>query len=167
MRYLVLLTSVIFLLSAGIVAAQKGQVNFSGKWALNTEKSDLGDNSGGRRGGMPASAMTVDQKDNKLVVSSTRKNRDGADETSTATYTLDGKECKNESPNRVTLSTAKWAADSKSLTISSTITGSRGGQEFTTKATEIWSMAEGMLSLKTTRTTQRGESTTTAVYNKS
>lgn len=167
MRYLVLLTSVVFLLSASVVNAQKGKVNFSGKWALNVEKSDLGETSGGRRGGMPASKMNVEQKGNKLMVEAVRKNREGVDESTVSNYTLDGKECKNEGNNLVSVSTANWSDEGKTLTIASDVTVSRGGQEFTFKSTEIWSLAEGILTVKTTRVTQRGERVTTAVYNKS
>ncbi|HUU26960.1 MAG TPA: hypothetical protein VM123_04040 [archaeon] len=167
MRYLVLLTSAIFLFSASLLNAQKSPINFSGKWTLNAEKSDPGESSGRRRGGMPASKMNVEQKDNKLTVEDFRTNRDGEEVSTVSTYTLDGKECKNESSNRTSVSTASWSEDKKSLTISSAIAISRGGQEFNMKSTEIWSLTEGILTIKATRSSQMGERTTTAVYNKS
>jgi hypothetical protein len=167
MRYLVILAGVVFLFSASVVNAQKGKVNFSGKWALNVEKSDLGETSGGRRGGMPASKMNVEQKGNKLTVEAFRKNQEGAEDSTVLNYTLDGKECKNEGNNRVSVSVVNLTDNGKTLTIASDVTVSRGGQEFTFKSTEIWSLAEGILTVKTTRTTQRGERVTTAVYNKS
>ncbi|HLA39280.1 MAG TPA: hypothetical protein VJ417_04745 [Candidatus Glassbacteria bacterium] len=167
MRYLVLLAGLVFLFSVSALDAQKSKTDFSGKWALNTEKSDLGDMSSGRRGGLPSSKLNVEQKDNMLMVESFRTNQDGVEESMKSTYSLDGKECKNEGTNRSSVSTATWSEDGKLLTIISSVTMSRSGQEFSMKVNEVWSLAEGALSIKATRTTQRGERTTTAVYNKS
>lgn len=165
MRYLVLFISAGLLLSAGVLSAQKSTVNFSGEWALNADKSDLGGSSRSGRS-MAASKMVVEQKDTILVVEATRTNRDGEEVSIVSTYTLDGKECKNESNNRTSVSVAEWSEDGKTLTITSTMTFSRGGEEFTMEATEIWSLDNGALSIETTRSTPRGERKSKAVYNK-
>jgi hypothetical protein len=167
MRYLVLLISGVILLSADVLSAQKSAVDFTGQWVLNEDKSDLGGGSGGRRRGMSASKMVVEQKEGKLVVEAFRTNRDGEEVSTASTYTLDGKECKNESENRTSVSVAKWSEDGKALTISSKMTFSRSGQEFTMESVEIWSLAEKTLTIETTRTSSRGERKSKAVYEKS
>jgi len=62
----------------------------------------------------------------------------------------------------------KWAAGDQSFAISSTTTGERDGQSFTFKATETWTLGDGGKSLTVTavRTSQQGEVTTKAFYDK-
>ena len=127
----------------------------------------MGDQSSGRRGGMLATKLVVTQKGNDLSVETFRQNRDGDEVSTTSKYTLDGKECKNGEDSRQSVSTASWSEDGKILTISSEITISRNGQEFNLKMVEKWSMADGTLIIEGTRTSQRGERITKAVYNKS
>ena len=167
MRYLVMLVGVAFLAGTVALNAAKKSADFSGTLVLNTEKSELGDQSSGRRGGMPAAKLVVTQKDNNLTVESFRKDQDGNEVSMSSTYTLDGIECKNGDENRKSVSTAVWSADGMLLTITSDITMSRNGQDFTMKMVEKWSLGDGMLTVDGTRTTQRGERTTKAVYNKS
>ena len=167
MRYLVMLAGVVFLAGTVALNAAKKSTDFSGTWVLNTEKSELGDQSSGRRGGMPAAKLVVTQKGNDLSVESFRKDQDGNEISMTSKYTLDGKECRNGDENRKSVSTAAWSADGMLLTISSDVTMSRNGQEFTSKVVEKWSLGDGMLTVDGTRTSQRGERTTKAVYNKS
>ena len=166
MRYLVLFISGVLLLIASVLSAQESTVNFAGEWVLNEDKSDLGGSPSGRRS-MIASKMVVEQKDDKFVVEAFRTNRDGEEVSTVFTYTLDGKECKNESDYRTSVSVAEWSEDGKTLTISSTITFSRSGQEFTMESTEIWSLDKDALSVETTRSTSRGERTSKGVYDKS
>jgi len=167
MRYLVLFISVVLLFSASVLSAQESPVNFTGEWVLNEDKSDLGGGTSGRGRSMIASKMVVEQEDNKLVVEAFRTNRDGEEVSTVSTYTLDGKECKNESNYRTSVSVAEWSEDGKTLTISSTITFSRSGREFTMESTEIWSLDKQTLSVETTRSTSRGERTSKGVYDKS
>jgi hypothetical protein len=167
MRYLVLLISGVLLLSADMLSAQESAVDFTGEWALNEDKSDLGGGPGGRRRGMRASKMFVEQKENKLVVEAFRTNRAGEEMSNVSTYTLDGKECTNSNAFMTSVSVAEWSEDGKTLTISSTITFSRSGREFTMESTAIWSLAENTLAIETTRTSSRGERKSKAVYDKS
>jgi hypothetical protein len=62
----------------------------------------------------------------------------------------------------------KWAGDGQSLTISSTTTGERNGQSFTFSGIETWILGDGgkSLTVTTVRTSQQGEVTTKAAYDK-
>jgi hypothetical protein len=168
MRSFVLFIIVVFLMSAVVVSAQEGKINFSGEWTLNADKSEFGGGGGGRggRGMMASSKMSVEQKDNVLTVETFRQNRDGEEISTTNTYTLDGKKSNNENNFGTTESVATWSKDGKTLTINSTMTGSRGGQEFTMESTAVWSLEGNILTVETTRSTQRGEMTSKAVYDK-
>ena len=167
MRYLGLFVSGVLLLSASVLGAQESAVNFSGEWVLNEDKSDLGDGSGGRRRGMAASKMNIEQKGNKLAVEAFRTNRDGEEVSRVSTYTLDGKECTNGNDFMTSVSVAEWSKDGKTLTISSTSTFSRRDRQFTMESTQIWSLDKGALTIDTTRSSQRGERKSKTVYNKS
>ncbi len=167
MRYLVLFISVVLLFSASVLSAQESPVNFTGEWVLNEDKSDLGGGTSGRGRRMIVSKMVVEQKDNKLVVEAFRTNRDGEEVSTASTYTLDGKECTNTTEFSTSVSVAEWSEDGKTLTISSTITFSRSGQEYTMESTGIWSLDKQTLSVETTRSTSRGERTSKGVYDKS
>lgn len=166
MRHLSLFICVVLILSASVVSAQESPVDFSGKWVLNTDKSELGGRPGGRRGGMAASKMVVEQKDNKLVVESFRQNRDGEEVSTVYTYTLDGKECKNETNFGTQVSMSEWSKDKKTLTVTSEMTMSRGDREFAIESTAVWSLEKDTLTIVTTRSTPRGERTSKAVYDK-
>jgi hypothetical protein len=170
MKFIALFTVVVLLMGAVVVSAEDSKPNFSGEWVLNVEKSDQGGDRGGarggRRGGMMAAKMNIEQKDNQLVVESFRKNRDGEDVSTKATYTLDGKKCKNDTNFGTRESTANWSKDGKMLTIESTMNMSRGDREFTMNSTEKWSLDKNVLTIETTRSTPRGERTSKAVYDK-
>ncbi len=166
MRQLVLLCCAALLCCAGLLNAKDGPVDFSGSWTLDQSKSELGDTGGGRRGGMVAPKLTVTQQEGKLTVATVRRGRDGGETPVTLVYTLDGKESRNGSENRSTVSVAKWSEDGKSLTIDSEATFSREGQQFTMKSTEVWVLVDGALVIEAVRTTARGDFTTRAVYTR-
>ena len=176
MRHLLIVTLVLLLISACGEKAQQGAVDFSGEWALNAEKSDMGAPRGGdrpgeregRRGGMGmgAAKMTVAQTENELLVETMRQNRDGEEFLMKSTYTLDGKKSKNDSNFGDRVSTARWSKDGKTLTIASTMTMFREDREFTMESIEKWSLEEGALIIETTRSTPMGERTSKAVYDR-
>ena len=166
MRLIALFTVAVLLLGAIVVSAQEAKPNFSGEWVLNADKSTQPEGPGGRRGGMMASKMTIEQKDNQLIIESVRKNRDGEDVSTKATYTLDGKKCKNDTNFGTRESTANWSKDGKMLTIESTMNMSRGDREFTMESTEKWSLDKNVLTIETTSSSPRGERTSKAVYHK-
>jgi hypothetical protein len=164
MRVFALFTIVVLLLISTILFASDGKVNFSGEWTLNKDKSDLGDS--GRRRGRAATKLIIEQEDNKLVVESFRQNRDGEEVSTKLTYTLDGKKNKNEMRFGDQVSTTKWSEDSKSLTIESTMTMSRGDRDITIESINNWSLDGELLTIGSTRTTPRGERKSNAVYSK-
>lgn len=166
MRFIALITAVVLLMNAFIVTAQDTKPNFSGEWALNAAKSDQPEGPGGRRGPMAPSKLIVEQKENQLVVETFRKNREGQDVTDKATYTLDGKKCKNDTNWGTRESTVNWSKDGKMLIIESTMKMSRGDRDFTMESTEKWSLDKNVLTIVTTRSTPMGERTSKAVYEK-
>lgn len=100
-KTVLLCIATVALAALGCVAADKP--NFSGKWVLDTEKSDFGQ--------MPApSSQTqeVDHKDPKLKIKTTTKGPQG-DRTAEASYTTDGEENTNPGPQGTEIkSKTKW-----------------------------------------------------------
>ena len=141
--------------------AQAGKANFSGTWALNEAKSTLGDSGGGRYG---AGNLVAKQEANLLTIERTRTNQDGETSTTTMKFTLDGKESVNTNSRGESKSTAKWSADSKSLTIvtESTFDGNKR------TSTEVWSLTDAKtLSVASKRQGRDGEEVkTTRAYDK-
>jgi len=166
MKAIALFTVIILLIGVVAISAGESKMDFSGTWVLNADKSDLGGGRGGSRGFRGNSKMVVEQKDNKLIVETFRKNRDGEEVSNKNTYTLDGKESKNDSNFGTQVSTANWAKDGKSLTIKSSRTFSRGDREITMDSTEKWSLDKDTLVIESTRSTPRGERKSKAVYEK-
>jgi hypothetical protein len=157
--------------------AQAGKANFTGTWAFNAEKSQMGQGQGqppqgqqpqgqgqgqGQRGGFGGGNFVAKQEANLLTVDRTR-----GDQTVTSKYTLDGKESVNSTGMGDSKSVATWSADGKVLTIVTTRTFERDGQSTTMKTTEEWSLTSpAVLSIKSTRTSPNGDRVTTAVYDK-
>ena len=163
------------------------QVNFSGTWNLNAEKSQLGGGpggggpgggapgggapggGGGRMGGGP---RVITQAGNNLSVETTMRGFDGGEPTKMVTkYTLDGKPTENTrtSPmgDMTSKSTATWSADGKTLNITTTRTFDRNGETTTMTTKDEWSLTDAnTLSIKSTRTSPNGDRVTTAVYDK-
>lgn len=151
---------VLIIIAPEVVNAQTGKTDFSGTWAFNETKSNLGDR-GGRFGG---GDLMVKQDANVLTVERKFTNRDGETNTRSSKYNLDGKESVNSSGRGESKSTAKWALDGKSLTI---ITKrSFNGNERT--STEIWTLKDAKtLSVESTIPGRDGgERKTTRVYDK-
>lgn len=151
------------LLVPGVINAQSGKTNFSGTWAFNAEKSNLGDGGQGGGRGFGAGDMKVTQEGDNLTVATTRPGRDGGDPvTTTMKYTLDGKESVNTSQRGESKSIATWAPDGKSLTIKTAQTfGDR-----TMNSTQVWTLNGANLQIARTMTTQNGDMKTTMVYDK-
>jgi len=142
------------------------RANFSGGWALNEGKSDFG-----QRGARFATkTIKVEQKDDAITITRTTPSFQGGDDvTTTETLGFDGKEVQGTGfGGSVRKSTLKWASDEQSFSINSTTTGERNGQSFTFSGTETWTLGDGGKSLVITsvRTTQQGEVTTKAAYDK-
>jgi len=154
--------------------AQAGKANFSGNWAFNAEKSQMGQGQGqppqgqGQPGGggrgFGGGPLTVKQEANLLTQVRTRTGQDGTATTTETKVTLDGKETVNTTQRGESKLTGTWAADGKSLTI--VTKASFNGNEMVTTA--VWSLTDAnTLAIKTTRKNQNGEDvTSTMVYNK-
>jgi dipeptidyl aminopeptidase/acylaminoacyl peptidase len=148
-----------------IANAQSGAVNFAGTWALNAEKSNLGDNPGSQR--MWGGNFVVTQEANLLTVVRTRTNQNGESVTTTMKYTLDGKESVNASPRGDSKSVAKWSADGKTLAIETSRTFDMNGQSITMKSSEVWSLTDAKtISVAYTFQGRDGEVKATVVCDK-
>lgn len=111
--------------------------DFSGTWALNRDKSELGDGPGSR---MAAKKMIVEQKENSLKIESTREGRDGSDRTMTREMSLDGKATKDSSRWGESVTTASIADDV--LTIKTTRTFERDGQTNSMDSEQKWTLQD-------------------------
>lgn len=157
---------------------QAGKANFSGTWALNAEKSNMGQppqgggqgqppQAGGQRmGGGGMGNFVARQEANLLTVESTRTNQDGQTTTTTSKYTLDGKESINTTARGESKSTATWSADGKTLTIKTSRTFDMNGESRTMTTTQDWTLVGPNLQIKQTSATPNGDRTTTMVYDK-
>lgn len=150
--------------------AQGGKTDFSGTWAMNAEKSNLGAPAGGGGGGfgggggrMGGGNFVAKQDAATLSVERTR-NMNGEETKTTTKYTLDGKESVNTTGFGEAKSTATWSADGKSLTIVTKRTFN--DNEMT--STEVWTLTDAnTLSIASTRPGMDGaEMKTTMVYDK-
>jgi hypothetical protein len=165
-QFLSLMIIMAFLFLPLTVNAQGSKANFSGSWAINAEKSNFGNSQGqgsGQR--MGGGNLVVKQEANLLTVERTRQGQDGQPNTTTAKYTLDGKESVNTTGRGESKSNATWAADGKSLTIKTTSTFNSN----TFTSTAVWSMTDAKtLTVVTTSPGRDGgaERKTTAVYDK-
>jgi hypothetical protein len=161
--------SVAILLLLAVAAFAK--TDFSGTWTFSESKSELGEpGPGGRRfGGPMAGKMVIKQTGDKMVIERTSKNREGEEVTNEETYTLDGKECTNESRMGEKTTICKWSADGKTLTMESVRVFNREGQSFEMKSVEIFTLsADGkLLTIDSTSNTPRGERKTKLAYDKS
>ncbi len=142
---------------------QAGKANFSGTWALNAEKSTLGESQGQGRGGPGGGNFVAKQEANLLTVERTM-----GDRTVISKYTLDGKESVNSTGRGESKSVATWSADGKALTIVTTRSFERDGQTVQMKSTEVWTLTgPSTLSIVNTSTSREGqERKRTMVYDK-
>jgi len=160
-----------FLLMPFSLNAQTGKANFSGTWAMNAEKSNLGQPQGGggqgQRGGFGGGNFVANQDANLLTVERSRTNQDGETTKTESKYTLDGKESVNTTPRGDSKSTATWSADGKTLKIVTKSTFNMNGESREMTSTEEWTLTDAStLSVKTTRASQNGDRVTTIVYDK-
>jgi hypothetical protein len=142
----------------------QGAVNFSGSWAFNESKSNLGE--GGFR--MVSQKLTIVQDDKTFKLERSFTGQDGEERKSNETYTLDGKESVNPVFNTSKKSTATWAADKKSLTVSSVMVFDMNGEQMEVKTIEIYKLADGdkTLSIDSQSTSSRGERKAMFIYDK-
>lgn len=155
-----------FLLIMVLTSARYAKSNFTGEWHLSKEKSKLSE--GQMR--IIFNHLKITQNANDLNVARTGQSPTGQEFTMDEKITLDGKEAENQFFEGVVKkkSTAKWSADEKVLTITSTLTFSRDGNEITMKSTEVWDSSNGPneLIINNATTTPNGETKDIYVYTK-
>ena len=163
---------ILTLLSAPLTShAQTGKANFSGTWALNADKSDMGQSPQGqgmRAGGFGGGDFAAKQEANLLTVERSRTNQSGETVKTETKYTLDGQVSVNTAGRGgESKSVATWSADGKTLTIVTTRSFERDGQTTEMKTSEAWTLTSpASLSIVSTSNTPNGESKTTRVYDK-
>lgn len=153
-------------LSPMLANAQAAKADFSGTWAFNADKSNLGDNP--NMGRMFSGNFVAKQEANLLTVERTRTNQNGETMTTTMKYTLDGKESVNTSQRGESKSVATWTADNKTLNIATTSTFEMNGDKMTMKSSQSWTLTSpNVLTINNVRTGRDGEEIkTTVVYDK-
>ncbi len=165
MQILSITVMLAFLCTPLVLNAQGSKANFSGKWAFNADKSEMGQ--GGGRMGMGGGDLTVSQDANLLTVERTRQGRDGQTMNITSKYTLDGKESVNTMGMGESKSSATWSADGKSLSIVTKMAFERDGQSMEFTTTETWTLnSPASLTIVSKRNTPNGEITTKMAYDK-
>ncbi|MFN8241214.1 MAG: hypothetical protein U0X39_10770 [Bacteroidales bacterium] len=158
-----------------VTNAQAGKANFSGNWAFNADKSNMGQapaqgqgqGQGRGMGGFGGGNFVAKQEANLLTVERTRTNQQGETTTTTTKYTLDGKESVNTTRMGDSKSVATWSADGKSLTIATTSVFNMNGESREMKSSEVWTLKDAnTLSVTRTSATPNGDRTQTMVYDK-
>lgn len=146
------------------VSFAQSAANFSGSWAFNGSKSNLGE--GGYR--MISQKLTITQDQKSFTLERTFTGQDGEERKMSETYTLDGKQSVNPVFNTSKKSTAKWATDKKSLTVSSVIVFEMNGEKNEIKTVEVYKLANAdkTLSIDSQSTSSMGERKASLVYDK-
>lgn len=141
------------------------KTDFSGNWALNESKSELGD-FGGR---FAARKIKVEQKDDAVTIAKTVINMNGEEITNSETLSFDGKTSETTGMfNSKRKSTVKWSDDGQSFTINYTVTFERNGETTEITGKETWSLgADGKtLTLQVSSSSPQGEFSMKAAYDK-
>ena len=156
---------IVLLFAASLCAAD---VDFSGTWILNEEKSELpeiGRGPGGGRGFTPPD-MVITQKKNKITVTRTFTGRDGGERTMETVYDLSGKTTKETTRRGTSKHTAKM--DGNVLKIETVRTMERGDEKFEMVRNATWTLADDGkgLVIETSSDSPMGEIKAKAYYNK-
>jgi hypothetical protein len=163
LRIAVTTLMITLLILPGKLYAQDAKPNFTGSWAFNESKSNLGDGGNFRI----ASQITVTQDGTTLTAARVRTNQDGEAVTTTEKFTLDGKESVNETGRGPSKTIVTWAADGKTLNFAITRTFDMNGESMTIKSSEAWSLTDAKtLSINSITNFQDNEMKTTLVYDK-
>lgn len=158
------LKSVLFIMLSFMVSSLSfGQTsNFSGSWAFNESKSNLGEG-GGR---MVSKTIIIVQDATTFSLERAFTGQDGTERKMTEKYTLDGKESVNPVFNTEKKSKAVWSADQKVLTVSSVMVFEMNGESNEIKTNEVYKLSGNEMTLDSQSTTPMGERKATLVYTK-
>lgn len=164
MRFIVLM-----LLFSGLLLA--ADVDFSGTWMLNRDKSEFPEPPQGREGrrgprGFAAAKMTITQKENTIVVERSFSGRDGEERTMEMEFDLTGKATKEKGRRGTTEHKAKMEGDV--LTVESVRFMERQGMEFEIVTNQKWSLVDGGkgLLIESSTETPMGKRESKAYYDK-
>lgn len=150
----------IYLLALTLIssAAYSQKADFTGKWKLNKEKSELSE-----QFSMAPQKVEIEMEKNSLV-ETRHSSFQGESFTSTDTYTLDGKECENVGwMDSVKKSTASWSDDKTVLKITTEIPMQDGGSMTINTA---YSLKGSSLVIKTSASSSFGEMAETFIFDK-
>ncbi|MFZ0282955.1 MAG: hypothetical protein WAL29_14985 [Bacteroidales bacterium] len=151
----IVLLSAAFLISAFAVSQD---LDFSGSWKLNTEKSKLGD-----QFSMAPKEIIIVQKGNEFNVEKHSSFQD-QEFTTNDKFTLDGKECINTGwQDSQKKSTTAWSDDKKSLTVTSKMSIGDGGDM---TIVEAFKMDGANLVIESSASSSYGDLVETQVYDK-
>jgi hypothetical protein len=148
-----------FFLAAILVAVTvSAQVDLSGSWKLNSSKSKLGE-----QFSMAPKKIIVVQKGNDMSMER-HSEMQGQEFTTNDKFTLDGKECINAGwMDSQKKSIAVWAADKKSLKITSKIPMQDGGE---IAITEVYKIDGANMVIEMNSSSSFGDMAETQVYDK-
>ncbi len=105
MRFPVRILAAVILAASYLAAQSESKPNFTGKWQMNSQKSDFG------KFPMPTSiTRTIVQKDPELTVETTQRGASG-EQTARVVYRTDGVDTKNQLSSGEGVSHAFWDAD--------------------------------------------------------
>ncbi|MFN8208577.1 MAG: hypothetical protein U0T82_14385 [Bacteroidales bacterium] len=142
--------------------AQNSKAVFTGNWALNESKSQLGEGFGRRA----ATKLVITQDAAVLTVERTSTRQNGEVVTTTEKYNFDGSETDNSTGNRQKKSTASWSADGQTFTVNSTTIFERDGNTMEMKSIEVFKLGtDKTLVIDNTMSSQRGDFKTMLVYD--
>ena len=141
----------------------QAKTDFSGTWSFDEAKSDPaggggGGRPGGGRGGAPTK-LVIKQTAGEVTIEQTLPN--GAQ---TVVYKLDGSESVNKLAMGESKAKASW--DGANLVIAGKQSISTPQGDFDIDMKDIYTLADGVLTITATRVTPRGEATRKLVYNK-
>ena len=156
--------SVLFIMVSLMVSSISfGQAaNFSGSWAYNESKSNVGEG-GGR---MISQTLVIVQDATTFSLERAFTGQDGTERKMSEKYTLDGKESVNPVFNTQKKSKAVWSADQKTLTVSSVMVFEMNGESNEIKTVDVYKLSGSELTLDSQSTSSMGERKSTLVYTK-
>lgn len=155
----------VLLLSAALFAAD---VDFSGSWTFNKDKSEMPEFGGGPGGrGFTPPDMVVTQKGDKVTVSRTFTGRDGEERKMEDIYDLSGKKTKSEGRRGGKTENTVKMKDGV-MNVETVRVFNRQGEEMEMTSTATWQLVDDGkgLVVETVRDTPMGEMKSKAYYDK-
>jgi hypothetical protein len=153
------------------LAFAQAKADFSGTWTFDEAKSDPAGGpggggggggrpgGGGRMGGGTPSKLVIKQTASDLTVETTT-----ASGAQTAVYKLDGSESVNKTAMGESKAKATWEGSTLVIAGKQALSTPQGNFEIDVK--DVYSLADGVLTVTATRVTPRGETTRKLVFNK-